>query len=174
MHTEKKIRDSHFTIYSFRQDGSSLFYYRDAFLAWFMALVVCMSANLFRELYLEMTLIMSSYKERCRAHHKIHAYTHTNLSFSVSFGTLPSSENNYPVDGDATGYEKRWKMSEWGFCWQTVFTASEGCFCPETRGTLGTTIRPGSWVVWQSCQMEQSDFRPQAQNSLRVAWWAQL
>lgn len=71
-----------------------------------MALVVCMSANLFRELYLEMTLIMSSYKERCRAHHKIHAYTHTNLSFSVSFGTLPSSENNYPVDGDATGMKR--------------------------------------------------------------------
>ena len=73
---------------------------------------VCVSAILFRVLYLEITFITPSYKEWYRASHKMHTHTHTNLSFSVSFVTLPSSENNHPVDGDAIGYEKGWKMSE--------------------------------------------------------------
>ena len=46
--------------------------------------------------------------------------------------------------------------------------------CLEARETFGTKIRPSSWVVWCSCPVEQSDFRPQAQNSPRVAQSVQL
>lgn len=46
-----------------------------------MVLVGCsVSASLFTLLYLEMTFTVPSYKEQCRADHKIHMYTHTHPS----------------------------------------------------------------------------------------------
>lgn len=41
-----------------------------------------------------------------------HTDTRSTLPLSVPFSTFPSSESNYPVDGDVIGYEKRRKMSE--------------------------------------------------------------
>ena len=134
----RKTVNSHFKIYSSGQKGSSFLHYRGSFLhdSWHWLAVLgqpvsscCCTLRWHLLCPLTENSVELTIKYTC-------THTHPHLSFSVSFSALLPSENDYPVDGDAIGYKKGWKISERGVWWQMVFTVPKWCFAGKPGGPL--------------------------------------